>query len=226
MKRINSPLKGMIVIILLLIINHSNELKAQDDTSKDLVQYLFPAFSRGTVVTKPGKVMNLMLNYNRVSERIVFEQNGQYLDLVNPEAADTAKIEGRKFIPWETWFLEVIVNSKISLFVRHKAELETAGRPMGYGNTSQLTSSNYLSAVQAPSGYYNFKLPEGYTVRASKVYYLKVDGGMHSFLGEKQFLKIFPGQEDPIKQFIKKNRLKFDKTEDIARLIKFCNDMN
>jgi len=167
-----------------------------------------------------------MLNYNTVSEKMVFEQHGQFYDLVNPEASDTATIEKRRFIPYETYFLEVMVNDAISLYVRNKSELIAPGRPMGYGTTSQLTSSNYLSGLETPSGYYNFKLPDGYTVRPANIYYLKVSGEMISFAGEKQFLRNFPDKEEALKQFIKKNRLKFDRKDDLVRIVNYCNELD
>jgi hypothetical protein len=226
MKRRISLLWGVVVFFIASIITPPDDLAAQTESGQYLVQYLFPSFSRSTIIIKSGKMMNLMLNYNTVSEKLVFEQNGQYFDLANPEATVTATIEKREFIPYETYFLEVVINDEISFYVRHKGELVVPGRPMGYGTTSQLTSSNYLSGVQTPSGYYNFKLPEGYTVRQTPLYYLRVGGDMHSFMGEKQFLRIFPDESDKLKQFIRKNRIKLDKTEDLIRLVNYCNELN
>jgi hypothetical protein len=223
-------MKRSIVYTLLsvfaLIIAHPDDLDAQTEKGQEMAQYLFPSFSKSKIITKSGKAMNMMLNYNTVSEKMVFEQNGQLYDLVNPEASDTASIENRKFIPYEYYFLEIVVNDDISFYVRHKSELVVPGRPMGYGTTSQLTSSNYLSGLETPSGYYNFKLPEGYTVREAALYYLKVRGEMKSFAGEKQFLKIFPDKVSAIKQFIKKNRIKFDRTDDLVRLVNYCNELD
>ena len=209
-----------------LLITVPNDQSARTDQDQDLAQYLFPSFSRSTIILKSGKTSTLMLNYNTVSEKMVFEQHGQFYDLVNPEASDTATIEKRRFIPYETFFLEVMVNDAISLYVRHKSELIAPGRPMGYGTTSQLTSSNYLSGLETPSGYYNFKLPDGYTVRPANIYYLKVSGEMSSFVGEKQFLRNFPDKEEALKQFIKKNRLKFDRKDDLVRIVNYCNELD
>jgi len=215
-----------VLLFFAFLITLPNDHADSAEQDQDLAQYLFPSFSRSTIMLKSGKTTNLMLNYNTVSEKMVFEQHGQFYDLVNPEASDTATIDKRRFIPYETFFLEVVVNDAISLYVRHKSELVAPGRPMGYGTTSQLTSSNYLSGLETPSGYYNFKLPDGYTVRPTNIYYLKVSGEMNSFVGEKQFLRNFPDKEEALKQFIKKNRLKFDRTDDLVRIVNYCNDLD
>lgn len=214
----------MAVIVALTVIPGLS-LKAQTEQGQALLQYLFPSFTKSTIILETGKVMNLLLNYNTVSERMVFEQKGQYYDVANPESSDTATIQGRKFVPFGNCFLEVVVNDKISFYVRHKGELVVPGRPMGYGTTSQTTSSNYLSDIQTPSGHYNFKLPEGYTVRPVPLYYLKVEEKMQDFLGEKQFLKILPDKKDSIRKYAKENRLKFDKADDLAKIVRYCNSI-
>jgi hypothetical protein len=223
MKRRSHRFSGLMAVYISFTLIPESLLTAQTEQGQVLLQYLFPAFTKGAITLKSGKVMSLMLNYNTVSERMVFEQKGQYYDVANPETSDTVTIGGRKFIPFEKCFLEVVVNDRISFYVRHKGELVVPGRPMGYGTTSQTTSSNYLSDIQTPSGHYNFKLPDGYTVRSVPLYYLKIDGKMQSFLGEKQFLRILPGKEDSIRIYSRQNRLKFDKAGDLAKIVRYCN---
>lgn len=226
MKRKIPAAPGLIAINVMLIFGSLSFLTAQTENQMDFSQYLFSSFEESTIITKTGKAINIILNYNTVSEKLVFEQNGQYFDLTNPETVVTAIIEKREFIPFGTVFLEVIISDQISLYIQNRSELVAPGRPTGYGQTSQLTSSNVLSGVQTPSGYYNFKLPDGYTVRPASLYWIKVKEEMHSFLGEKQFLRIFPDESDKLKQFIRKNRIKLNKTEDLIRLVSYLNELN
>jgi hypothetical protein len=201
-------------------------LTGQESKSTDLSQYLFRDFSRSTINTKSGKTITLLLNYNTVTEKMVFEQKGQYYDLINEETIDTAYIHNRLFVPQGKVFLEVILKDTVSYYIQHKSELVAPGRPAGYGTTSQLTSSNFLSGVNTPSGYYNFKLPDGYTVRAAPVYWIKFSGEMHSFLGKKQFLKIFPGKKGMLKKYIKENRIWMDRSEDILKAAGYANEIH
>jgi hypothetical protein len=211
------------VLLTLVLTGYAN---CQTENQKpDLKQYLFPAFTRSQVKMKTGKVVNLTLNYNTVSEKMVFDQNGQYLDIANPETSDTVFIEGRKFIPYKDIFLEVIVADKISLFVQNRSDLLPPPRPAGYGTTSDLTASNYYSGMVTPSGYYNFTLPEGYTVKLSPVYWIKANNEYQSFITEKQFLKIFPDKSDLIRKYTKDNRLKYDRQADLTKIVDYCNEL-
>lgn len=211
------------VLLLLIVVNPENA-SAQEAPKKELQQYLFPAFTKCSVTMKSGRILSVMLNYNMVSEKMVFEQNGEYFDMVNPETVDTAYIQNRAFIPHEKVFLEVVQKGKLPFFIQHKGDLQAPGRPAGYGTTSELTSSNYLSGINTPQGYYNFKLPDGYTVRTSYIYWVKIENRMESFIGERQFLKLFPGKEDQLKKYLRESKIKIDRLEDYKQLVKYCND--
>jgi hypothetical protein len=198
-------------------------LSGQEENKQDLKQYLYPEFTRSSVLMKNGRTMNVMLNYNMVSERMVFEQKGEYFDIINPETADTVYLNDNLFIYHEGVFLEVVQKGKLPFYIQYRGELIQPPRPAGYGTTSQLTSSNVLSGINTPSGYYNLKLPAGYNVRSSYAYWVNIDGRMADFLGQRQFLKLFPDKASRLKKFIKDSKIRFDKPEDIKKLARFCN---
>jgi hypothetical protein len=160
-----------------------------------------------------------------VSEKMVFEQKAQYYDLVNPENVDTAYIQKRKFIPHAKEFVEVVVKGDFPFYIQHKADLVAPPRPGAYGTTSELTSSNYLEGMQTNVGYVNFKLPDGYTIKVDPFYWIRKGDEWIKVNSEKQVPKIFPENEDKVKKFIKDNRIKADRTEDMIRLGVFCNGL-
>ncbi|MGQ9620532.1 MAG: hypothetical protein ACUVTX_06045 [Bacteroidales bacterium] len=188
-------------------------------------QYLFPAFNVGSVKSKTGKPRNLILNYNTITEKMVFEQKGQYYDLIGQESVDTIYLLGKRFIPYEKFFLDVIWQGKITLAVQHRSSLRAPGKPVGYGGTSELAAANYLSGVELSGGYYNLKLPEGYEVTYTPVNWIKTGEIWERFLTIKQFVKLFPEYSDELNLFIKKNRIKFDRTEDLIKLVEYCNSL-
>lgn len=225
MKRTVSD-RNRIVLTVLMIFIAGLPAKAQDEAGQSLKQYLFPSFSKGVVKLKNGKEASLILNYNMVSEKMVFEQKGQYYDLSNPETVDTVYLNNIKLIPREKEFAEVLVTGNYPFYIQHKADLQAPPRPGAYGTTSELTSSNYLSGYQNEMGYYNFKLPEGYTVKKSPFYWIRKGEEWIKVNSEKQVPKIFPESEEKIKKFIKDNRIKADRTEDMIKLAKFCNGVS
>ena len=215
-------MKTIITIVLLFIIL---PLKAQTTADGSTPQFLFPGFTKGQVKMKNGKSQYTLLNYNTVSEKVVYEKDGVLYDLINLETIDTIFIQKSKFVPVGKICHEVLLNAPIALFVQHKGEILPPGTPAAYGGTSQVSNTKLMSSVQLSSGYYNLKLPADYVVNPGPVYWIRKDSSMYSFINERQFLKIFPDKEGEFKQFIKKNRIKFDKLSNLVKLAEYCNEL-
>lgn len=213
------------LIILFFSSTLCASLKAQTNPDGSAPQFLFPDFSIGKVRMKNDKLQSIMLNYNTVSEKMVFEKDGNLYDMVNTEMIDTIFVQECKFVPVGKVFYEVLLIAPISLFVQHKGELLSPGTPAGYGGTSQVSNTKQLSSVQLSTGYYNLKLPQDYIVKTDRVYWIRKDNIMFSYTNERQFIKIFPDRGKEIKEFIKKQKIKFDMLQDQIRLAEHCNEM-
>jgi hypothetical protein len=226
MKHTNSRINTGKPIMMVLILSLTLPLKSQTNTDGSAPQFLFPGFTPGIVKMKNGRSQTIILNYNTVSEKMVYEKEGVLYDMVNTEMIDTVFLQNSKFVQAGKVFHEVLLIAPISLFVQHKGELLPPGAPAGYGGTSQVSNTKLLSSVELSSGYYNLKLPADYIVKADPVYWIRKENNMYSFINERQFLKIFPDKETEFKQFIKQNRIKFDKLSNLVRLVEHCNELN
>jgi hypothetical protein len=198
------------------------DLHAQSEQFQNLPQYLFPDFSTSTVKMKVGKTLTLFLNYNIVTEKMVFFQKDQVFDMVNPETVDTAIIDNRKFIPVGKAFYEVIMERPLSLFIEHKGDIVDQGKPTGYGGTSEVSSSTYYSKMDYGASAFNVKLTGDLIIKPYKVFWISINGDKYSFVNERQFDKIFPGKEKEIRLYIKENHLKFANPQDVKELVQFC----
>lgn len=211
-------LAGLIIMIT------GQEAFAQTKPDGSSPQFLFPEFVKGEVRFKNGKSRFTLLNYNTVSEKVVFKQDEKIFDLINVETVDTVYILSSKFIPYgNKFYYELLLNNKVPLFVEYQGKLSTPGKPGAYGTTSELSSSSYMSSTQFASGYYNLKLPDDYNVKVNPVFWIRKDNNMFSFITEKQFLKIFPESASELKKYIKQDRIKFDKVDDVSKLLTWMN---
>jgi hypothetical protein len=210
--------------IVVFIFACSIHLFSQSGTPLDLPQFLYPEFLNSRVLFKAGMDTTLMINYNTASEKMVFIQNQQLYDLVNPESVDTIYLQNCKFVPVGNTFYEVVVNRHLPFFIQHKSDLIFRSKPAP-SMTAQTSESNYFPIVDVSIVYLNFKLPAGYRVKSSLVYWVRVKGNFSSFSSEKQLLKLFPVQENQIKKFIKDSGLKIKTRMDLIKLGNYCNDL-
>ena len=197
----------------------------QDNSTASLPQYLYPEFSASNVKFKGGKSQTALLNYNMVTEKMVFKKDDKLMDMINIEMIDTIFIGKSKFVPVGDIFHEVLLVAPVSLFIQHKAKLLPAGQPAAYGGTSQTSSTQMTLGMSSESGYFNFKLPADYIVKIEQVYWVRKDNKMYSFENKNQFLKIFPDKTAEIDKYIKQNRIKIDNPNQLNKLIGYCNEL-
>ncbi len=211
-------------IILMITIDLQLTLNGQTKPDGSAPQFLFPEFSTGKVRLKNGNNQALELNYNTVSEKMVYKKDDILYDVMNTEIIDTVFIKESKFVPAGHVFLEVLLIAPVSLYIQYQGELIPPGAVAGYGGTSQVSNTKNLTSVNLSMGYYNLKLPDDYMVKLDQIFYIKKDS-LQNYSTERQFLKLFPEKEAELKEFIKKQKIKFDKPADQVRMVERCNEL-
>ncbi len=213
-----------ITLVLILSLAFSG-LNAQTDTLKNLPNLLLPHFTKSIVKMKSGEKRVAVLNYNLVDQEMVFMQKNQYWVLDNPQLIDTVYMANRTFIPFEKGFYEMAVMAPVTLFIQHKAYVESLGVPTGYGARSQTTSYNYVKTIYGGNGAINLMLPNNYKVVDDTEYWIRKEGTMQKFDSKRQFLKIFPDKEKELEQFIDKNKINLENYQSIIKLVQYCNEL-
>lgn len=199
-------------------------ITAQTEPAENFAQFLYPNFSKSIVKLKTGEILNALMNYNTVTEKMTFYQKGILLNMNNPEKADTIFIQNSKFVFVEGVFYEILLAAPVSLYIQHKSTISTTGKPAAYGASSQTASSTSITKLYNDKTY-NLKLPDDFNVTPTPVFWVRTNDGMQKFVTERQFLKIFPTKEDEIKKFIKKYNINIKKQNDLIKLVTYCNEL-
>jgi hypothetical protein len=174
---------------------------------------------------KNGQNQKISLNYNTVTEKMVYMKGEDLYDMMNTEMIDTVFLQSSKFVPFGKVFYEVLLEAPAALFVQHTGSVIPPGAPAGYGGTSQVSNTKQLTSVELSTGYYNLRLPKDFTVSANPVYWIRIESKYSSFLNERQFLKLFPDEEEELKKYIKQSRIKFSRLSDIVKLVSHYNEI-
>lgn len=207
----------------LLLISLSASLYAQPELRRvELSHYVFPAFVEGTVKQKSGEVNKALLNYNTITEEMIFEQAGQKLALDKLENIDTVYIQNRKFIPFANMFYEVALNTPIGLYIQHKAEIIPPGSNTGFG-TSQTSAITNVSDLKAAGAAYKLRLPDEFQITSKTVYWLKKNNNYYVFRNEKNLQDLIPDKAEAIKKYAKDNKVNFKSPQDLVGIVQFCN---
>jgi hypothetical protein len=205
----------LLIFCLLVNVSHS-QVKILEVT-----HYLFPEFTKGVVLMKSGIKNEALLNYNSLTEEMIFDNKGIKLAVSQLEQVDTVYINGRKFFPLNNKFVELLYHSKYDLYAEHKCNLLDPGKPAAYGGTSQTSATTTYSSYFSGGQVYELKLPEGYETKPFTEYWLKKDGKLNKFISIRQLMKLFGEKENMFKIYVKKNDVKYENQEGIVELIRF-----
>lgn len=191
----------------------------------EVSHYLFPEFEKGVVLMKTGVQENVMLNYNSITEEMIFINNGIKLAMSQLNLIDTVFIDRRKFIPFEGKFLEEVYHSRVELFLQHKCSIKDPGKPSAYGGTSQTSATTTYSSYLSNGQFYEMKLPEGTETKPYVEYWLKQNGKLTHFLNLRQLQKLFADKSIIFKDYLKKHPVSYGDEKSIVSLVKYMDSI-
>lgn len=206
---------------LVLAILFSLNMYAQDTITAPS-HYVFSEFTMGQVLLQNGVKNVVSLNYNALSEEMVFNTNGVKLAIADEQlkTIDTVFIGERKFLHLENTFLELLENTTFELYVEYKCRMKYPGKVNGPGGRTSQTSS---SETYAPKGFqqaiYEVKLPTGYDATPYQYYWLKQESELKRFKNLNQLAKLYPSKKSQFKAYTKKHDVNFNNKENIIKLV-------
>ena len=196
----------------------SSYTQAQDE---GLTHYIFPEFTEGLVLMKAGAKNEAMLNYNSLTEEMIFEKNSKKMAIskIELELIDTVYIKDRKFIGLNGKFVELLKHSEWDLYLEHKCKAEAPGKPSGYGGTSKTTAITTQATLYSQGSVYELKLPNTYEIEPYSYYWLKKNGELKRFISMRDFKKFYKDKPDLYKTYVKLHGIKYKNQEGIVQLI-------
>ncbi|MGB8358665.1 MAG: hypothetical protein WCD55_08620 [Bacteroidales bacterium] len=214
-------------VIIFLIFNLSLTVSyAQENRGKELSHYIFPEFTPGVVLMKSGIEHNVLLNYNSLTEEMIFDEKGKKLAIPKEEQEriDTVFIGDRKFITLNGKFVELLYHSKCDLYAEHRCNVKYPGKAAGYGGTSETTAVDSYSSFYSRGIMYELKLPDGFETRPYIIYWLNKNGKMEKFVSMRQLTKFYNDKEVLLKDYVSNHEVTYDNPESIGRLIKYLEE--
>lgn len=207
-----------LLFILFCFLSTAADAQEEETASS---HYLFPEFVRGAVLKSNGVKHGVLLNYNMLTEEMIFDQNGTKLALDLSDPIDTVYIEGRKFFLLKNRFVELLYDSKLALYVENKCKLQDPGTPAAYGGTSQTSATTQYSSYYSQGQLYKLKLPEGNVTEPFCEYWLKKDQKLTKFFNMNQLAKLFKDKKDKYNEYLQKHQVKYNDQHSMIELIKY-----
>ncbi len=209
-------------VLLLVSFFTAFTLSAQQFGTKVSPHYVFPEFTKGVVKLKDGKNIESKLNYNMITEEMLFDNEGKILALTGASLTnlDTVVIQDRRFIREGGVFYEVLYEKDYKLLIFYGCQVSAAAATGAYGSKSKVASVNTYKRFFGNDGsVYASELPDEYELTKKYVYTLRKGGEEKKFHSLSHIKKNYKAQKSEYKSYVKKHKPKFENPFEISGLI-------
>lgn len=207
------------VLVWLFIFGFLLDIAAQ--SSKEEKTYLFDSFTAGEVLMKNGTKINASLNYDCINNEMNYLEKNERMILQGLEMIDTVYAANRKFIPYKTFFLEVIPVGNSHLYVSWNTKVANKGKKGAMGMVSHSGTVESLDVSRMQNQGIDNSTNYVYDFVPENTYYLNLNNELKKFNNSKSLLKLFPEKKEQIKVYLKENEVSFRNLEAVMSLIHF-----
>jgi hypothetical protein len=197
------------------------------ETISDRSYYLFPSFTDATVKLKTGGSLSSKMNFNLLICEMQFISPGNdTLVISNPENVDSILFSNNAFF-FNKGYYEILSSANaVKLAVLRKVSYEAIkigalGLPDHSGTGIQSDTS-----VVTYTGERKLVMNEDVEITSETAYFLITDSEAFNKASKAAFIKAFPEKEELIRDYLKQNKIDFNKEADLEKLFKFCTSQN
>lgn len=226
-----------LALLLFISIGCSN-LCAQDSTLvtikagnriKDVLTpadiFSYPQFTSGKVFFKDGSKAMAKMNYNRLSDQMLFiDPKGDTLELADEKTIAVIAIDKDTFF-YDEGYVRIIADYGLVKLAEKQTWVVADVRKVGTHNTAKssvaITSLGTYSDEGARAKSYDLVINENIIIRRETHYYFGDRYNHFARAGKKRLLLLLPKEELSIETYLKENKVNFDKKEDLVRIVHF-----
>lgn len=190
------------------------------------VKHLFhyPEFLAGKVFFRDGKVSEARMNYNRLTDEMLFiGKTGDTLALDNEPTIKLICINDDTFYFDKGYVMLVRSNDVVKLGMKRGFKQGDKRKETGYDMMSSASSVSSLSSLYDDKRIYSLEVKEQALVFSVTAYYFSDKYNHFVPATEKNLADLFPEYTRLLNEFCKKNRIDFDRIRDLQTVMSFLS---
>ena len=223
--------------VLFILVGYSG-LRAQDSTLvtikagnkiKDVLTpadiFSYPQFTSGKVFFKDGSKAVAKLNYNRLSDQMLFiDPKGDTLELADENTIKFIAIDKDTFY-FDEGYVKIIADYGAVKLAEKQIWVVADVRKVGTHNSAKssvaITSLGTYSDEGARAKSYDLVINENTIIRKETQYFFGDANNRFARTGKKRLLMLLSKDELSIETYLKENKVNFDRKEDLVRIVQF-----
>ena len=189
-------------------------------------RYLYPNFMQGKGLFKNDRVISLMFNYNLLSDEMEFIQSKDTLMIAKKEQINSIVVAQDTFY-YHDAYLQKIRSGPLSVFIKRKIVIKDIRKEGGMGTenrSSSIDSYNFLLYNHGKLSV-DLKIANDIILQKTVAYFYSTSGNDVIPFTRKNIIRVLPGKEDEIKNYLKANKIDFESRADLLKLAGYVSDL-
>ncbi|NND05330.1 MAG: hypothetical protein HKN87_03030 [Saprospiraceae bacterium] len=213
----------LLVITMFANCVHAQVLRYSKGEPQTGKHYLFPEFQEGIIKLAAGQETTTLLNYNFITQEIIIDLGHTKAPYPGLEHVSKVVINDILLMPIEGIIYELLQDGASSLLVHRRQAVSRDGTSSqtGYGQSAATSSATLPPSLHNKELLYGLTLPGDYHLKMINKYFLMQDGKIVAWTKLKRIEKIFPKVKEELSRYIKENKIKMDKEEDLIDLFRY-----
>lgn len=186
--------------------------------------FLFDDFYNAKIHFKNRGVTVAKMNYDSTHDKMFYKDKNVTMELMNAAAIDSIVwSKTRTFVYKDRKYLEKCDVPNGTVFIHWKIKSTQIG---AVGALGMRTLAKVENIDKKEYGIYNDNEKQAtvelYKKKNENAYYFTKDGKTSKVTNLKSLLKLYPGKEEQIEQFVKEHKIDMKEPEDVLALLNFC----
>jgi len=228
-------------LLLFILIGYS-DLSAQDSTIvtikagekiNDVLTaadiYYYPQFTSGKVFFKDATKTGAKMNYNRLFDQMLFiDQKGDTLAVADEKTIKFIAVDKDTFY-YDEGYMRLIADNGIVKLAEKQIWVMADVRKIGSHNrpatSFAVTSISNLTDVTARAKSHDLLINEDLLIRKETLYYFGDEYNHFARASKKKLMLLFPKIQRRLQNYLKENKVNFDKKDDLEKLALFLGQL-
>ena len=187
-------------------------------------RYRYPVFTEGQCIFSNGRVFHAIFNYNFLSGEMEFIQLPDTMIITDKKDISSFAIAHDTFY-YHNGYLEMIRSSQPIIYLKQSIVLKEVLKKGAMGTVNRNASSESLDIVVSGGISYNMKLDADMVFQKISEYFFSTPGNDFIKFTRRNILRILPGKEEVLKDYLKSEKIDFESRKDLLKLAEYVSSL-
>ena len=188
-------------------------------------RYQYKEFIAGRIQLNNGIVSDKMLNYDFLNGEMEYIKGKDTLAIANAQEIRRIIVASDTFYYNKGAYLQLISGGALKVALKQYIKLKEVQKKDSYGTSSSGSATNSYGSLPTAGNFYKLVANEDMIFQRTLEYYLSDPQGGFVQYNKKNVLHLYPEHEKVIKDYLKSNKINFDKRDDLISLAGFLSNL-